>query len=176
MKLFPKNLLKMKYNLNPILHNRIVLYFIAILALFDLVYFLSLNDIKSFATLILVGILTSFFSKNMIVILVIAMAIVHIIKYGTSAYVSEGLENKEDKKDKEDNDEDEDKEAMTDKKKKPTDDSSEDKIEYADLKSEYEDFQGIQEQIITGMKKIDPLLSRAENFINRFETYKNQQK
>ena len=183
MKYFPKNILKMKYNLNPILHNRFVLYFIALLALLDMIFFLNTNDIISFATLILVGILASFFSKNMIVILVIALTITHTLKYGSSAYVSEGMENQESEEDgdgeEKENEEKENEEKDSTVKPasatKKTKGKSDDKIEYADLKHEYEDFEGIQGQIMDSMKKLDPLLSRAENFISKFEAYKQQE-
>jgi len=178
MKFLPKNMLKMKYNLNPILHNRIVLYFIALLALLDMVYFLNANDLISFSTLILVGILASFFSKNMIVILVIALTITHILKYGNAAYVSEGMENQEEGEDAEEEGEDDNKEGYEVKKgstEKKSKGKSGDKIEYADLKTEYEDFEGIQGQIMDSMKKLDPLLQRAEGFIEKFEAYKKQE-
>jgi hypothetical protein len=177
-------MLKKKFNLNPILHNRIVLYFIALLALLDMIYFLNANDLISFSTLILVGILASFFSKNMIVILVIALTITHILKYGNAAYVSEGMENQEEKEDEED--EEDSKEGYEEKSKDSTEKNtdstekkskgkSDEKIEYADLKSEYADFEGIQGQIMDSMKKLDPLLSRAEGFIERFEKFKHQE-
>ena len=174
MKFLPKNMLKMKYNLNPILHNRIVLYFIALLALLDMVYFLNANDLISFSTLILVGILASFFSKNMIVILVIALTITHILKYGNAAYVSEGMENQEEGEDAEEEGGDEDSKKIDSTEKKSKGKSG-DKIEYADLKTEYEDFEGIQGQIMDSMKKLDPLLQRAEGFIEKFEAYKKQE-
>lgn len=178
MKFSPKNLLKMKYNLNPILHNRIVLYFIALLAIGDIVYFLGINDITSFVILILVGILTSFFSKNMIVILVVAMVIAHIVKYGSAAYVSEGMETQDEAKTNES------KESMETKDSKKSDPSSEDpvkkdkkddKIKYADLKEDYKDFQNVQSEIVNTMKNIDPLLEKAEIFIEKFENYKKQE-
>ena len=178
MKFLPKNMLKMKYNLNPILHNRIVLYFIALLALLDMVYFLNANDLISFSTLILVGILASFFSKNMIVILVIALTITHILKYGNAAYVCEGMENQEEGEDAVEEGEDDNKEGYEVKKgstEKKSKGKSGDKIEYADLKTEYEDFEGIQGQIMDSMKKLDPLLQRAEGFIEKFEAYKKQE-
>jgi len=174
----------MKYNLNPILHNRVVLYFIALLALGDVVYFLGINDISSFVILLLVGILTSFFSKNMIVILVVAMVIAHIVKYGSAAYVSEGMENPDDSDKKDDKKKDSKDSKPSDKTSSDPSDSKEDpvkndnkddKIKYADLKDDYKDFQVVQKEIISNMKQIDPLLERAESFINKFESYKKQE-
>ena len=179
MKFLPKNMLKMKYNIGPVLHNRIILYFITILAVLDIVYLLGTNDVVSFSVLILVGLLTSFFNKNMIVILVIAMAVTHVIKYGAAGYVSEGMENQEEES--EEKKEEEKKEDAVDKKeeenkegfdKKDAKDKKKDLIEYADLKKDYDEFQGVHEKIMGNMQQLDPLLNRAEAFINKFEKYK----
>jgi hypothetical protein len=63
------------------------------MAVIDLMFFASSGDIRSLITLLIVGFLASFFSKNMIVILFTALVITHILKYGTK--VSEGMENEE---------------------------------------------------------------------------------
>jgi hypothetical protein len=175
----PLNLKKYKYNLNPILYNRVVLYFITFLALVDIVYFLGKNDVVSFCILILVGLLASFFSKNMVVILVIALCVTHVVKFGNSAYVSEGMENKEESKD-----------APTPKPaaaaaaaKDPAPASDESPIEtgkrskddaLAELKNDYKEFEGIQNNILDSMQKIEPLLTKAEAFVNKFENYKKE--
>ena len=208
----PKSLSKMNYNFNPILYNRFILYFISILALFDMIYFLN-NDIISFFTFILTGFLTSFFSKNMIVILVIALCITHVLKYGSSAYISEGLENIGD-----DTDLGNDSESKNDSKNSSSSGSKNDsknssnsgskndsknssssgskndsknssssgsgstsvdksnKIEYADLKKEYEDFEVIQDKIYKNLADIEPSLQKAEEFITKFESYKEGMK
>jgi len=89
-----------------ILHNRIILYVIFIIALFDLLSFLYVYDYYSASIFVIIGFLTSFFSKNMIVILFISIAFTNIIKYGSKASV-EGMDsgdkesesNEEEKKD-----------------------------------------------------------------------------
>jgi len=215
----PKSLLNINYNLNPILHNRIILYFISILALFDMFYFLNSNDVLSFAILILVGFLTSFFSKNMIVILVIALCVTHILKYGTSSYVSEGFENdniddldldldsdsknmdsknmdskKMDSKNMDSKNMDSEKmdsENMDSKKmdskkmdskkmdskkmdSKKIDEgfNGKEKIEYSELKKQYSEFEDIQNKIVKNLTDIEPALQKAEEFIKKFESYK----
>lgn len=192
MKILPKKLSKININLKPILQNQIVLYFITFLAVVDMVLLLNQKDIFSFMVFLLIGFLTSFFSKNMIVILSIALVVTHILKYGNSAYINEGFENEESSDDSEKSD-DEDgdvtdeskkknkKEGLTNEKDSKKEDSNKkedkgDKIEYADLKRDYQDFQGIQNKILDSLKEIDPLLSRAENFIEKFEKYKDQNK
>lgn len=167
------NLKKYKYNLNPILYNRIVLYFITLLALVDIVYFLSKNDVVSFCILILVGLLTSFFSKNMVVILVIALCVTHVIKYGNSAYVSEGMENKEDSKDAPAKPAAKDPAPASDESPVETGKRSKEEA-LAELKNDYKEFEGIQNNILDSMQKIEPLLSKAEAFVNKFENYKKE--
>jgi len=203
----PNSLSKMNYNFNPILHNRIILYFISILALFDIIYFLNKGDIISFVTFVLVGFLTSFFSKNMIVIFVIAMSITHILKYGNSGYINEGFKEGMDNEDENDtnvttsknsssSDSSSDKpssssdklsssdkpssssdklsSSSTKKSSKKIDETFEGKnnIEYSELKKEYKEFQGIQDKIMKNLSDIEPALQKAEDFIKKFESYK----
>lgn len=66
-----------------ILYNRAVLYFIFFLTLGYLFFLLIQTDYYTFAIFLLIGFLTSFFSKNMIVILSLAMSVSFIFKYGT---------------------------------------------------------------------------------------------
>ena len=80
-----------KFGKNIILHNRYLLYFIFIVALSDFLYLVYINDIYSASIFALIGFLTSFFSKNMIVILVMAMAVSNIIKFGNRSAVKEGF-------------------------------------------------------------------------------------
>ena len=42
---------------------------------------------------------------------------------------------------------------------------------YDKLKGDFNEFQSIQKEILAGMKEIDPLLSKAEMFIEKFEDY-----
>lgn len=146
------------------------------MALINLMFFASTNDIRSLLTLLIVGFLTSFFSKNMIVILFISLVFTHILKYGTK--INEGMENesepvldnsgnsievetpKNDKKIKENY-------SSENKKKK-------DSPTLESLQTDFQDFQSLQEKILKGMKEIDPLLTKAENFIEKFERYKNK--
>ena len=77
---------------NAIIHNRFVLYFILFIALANL-YFLTMSgDLVFTSIFVLVGFLTSFFSKNMLVILFIAVTITNVLKYG-SAIKQEGFED-----------------------------------------------------------------------------------
>jgi len=68
--------------MQKLLHNRYVLYSIFILALLDLLYLGYIEDMSSVSTFVLVGLLISFFSKNMIVILSSAIVFTHVLKLG----------------------------------------------------------------------------------------------
>jgi flagellar biosynthesis GTPase FlhF len=81
-------------NKNVILHNKYVLYLIFIIALGNLLTLAYTYDYYSVSIFVLIGFLTSFFSKNMIVILFIAIAFTNIIKYGGKASV-EGMTSKD---------------------------------------------------------------------------------
>ena len=74
-----------------ILHNRFVLYFVLFLALSDLLFLAMGSEFVSISIFILSGFVTSFFSKNMMVIMCVAMVITNILRYGTEIRMSEGL-------------------------------------------------------------------------------------
>ena len=101
-------------NFNPILQSRLVLYvlfFFSVLTLFGF----ALNKEYVFAIIfIIVGFLTSFFSKNMIVILFLSLAVTNIIIQGLRGQLGsrkEGLANHEENQEEEDEEEeDEEKE------------------------------------------------------------------
>ena len=67
---------------HDVLHNQYVLYFIFFVAIGNLFLFVSSDDLMSAGVLFTAGLLTSFFSKNMIVILVTAMVVSNIIRLG----------------------------------------------------------------------------------------------
>lgn len=78
-----------------ILQNRFVLYFILFLALSDLLFLAMGREFVSIAVFILSGFVTSFFSKNMMVIMCVAMVISNILRYGTGVRMTEGLVSEE---------------------------------------------------------------------------------
>lgn len=88
-----------------LLANKWVLYAMLILGVFDVFNFYQNGQMLSLYVFLFVGVLTSFFSKNMIVIIVTAIAISHIFTYGER--MSEGFKEEEEK-------EEEDKEGLDD--------------------------------------------------------------
>jgi len=124
---------KLQNKNHAILHNIYILYFVFVIAFGDFLYLVYSGDFYSASIFVLVGFLTYFFSKNMIVILFIALAITNIIKCGRCS--EEGFENdegegeeegegegdgEENKKPKKENMEDIDEKESTNKTEKPT--------------------------------------------------------
>ena len=79
-----------------LLRSRFVLYFVFVIAVANLFHFIFSNDFMSCTVFIVAGLLTSFFSKNMVVIMVIAIVVTHVIRIGNSSI--DGFKNKEKEK------------------------------------------------------------------------------
>jgi hypothetical protein len=173
--------IKLNNNYSSILENRIVLYFLCFMAIIDVMYFSMTNDIRSLITLLIVGLLTTFFNKNMIVVLVLALTVTHVLKYGTN--VSEGMTNGGGKNNREGMKDtidaalkqvSEDNESALE--EEPSPKEKKDKVDAEalkeTLKTDFKEFQTIQKDIISGLQKIDPLLTRVEEFVDKYEKYK----
>jgi hypothetical protein len=168
-----------------ILTNKWILYLIFVIGIYDIIHFYQRGDITSVAIFFIVGLLTSFFSKNMIVIIVVAIAVSHLVAYGNK--MTEGLENEEEDKEEEDvegleNEEEEEdveegleneedaeeeveeaKDSFTDKK------DTKKKVELMksgetyDLSAQTSDLLKKQKELMKNMNQLEPLLSKAEN-------------
>lgn len=173
----------MKMNYYKLLNCRSVLYFILILALCDLFYFAMEKDYLFCGIFILIGFLTSFFSKNMMVILVIAIALTNILRFGKSASVNEGMEDNQDEilENLEENDDSnenkvedivEDMEAITElnvsSKKKSTSPSANDMV--AGLDEQTTNLIQQQKTLMKNMENLTPLLQNAESLMEKFQS------
>ena len=117
-----------------VLQNKFVLYFVFVLAVGNLFHFVFRQDLMSVGIFIATGLLTSFFSKNMTVIMVITMVVANIFQIGKGrdGFADKGDDNddeeafedlEEGEEGFEDDDEEDKKEAFGD------DDEEEDKKE-----------------------------------------------
>ena len=79
------------------LTNKWMLYLVLFSAIFDLFYFYQKGDMYALTIFFIIGFLVSFFSKNMVVILILAIALTHLIRYGKN--LSEGFEGEDEDKD-----------------------------------------------------------------------------
>lgn len=93
-----KSSLGMSTNL---LTNKWALYIILILGIFDIFNFYQNGQMMSLYVFLFVGILTSFFSKNMIVVIVTSIAISHIFTYGEKMTEGFNAEEEEEETEKE---------------------------------------------------------------------------
>ena len=98
--------------ISKLIHNRFLLYSVFLIALADFLYLVATNDIESASLFGVIGILTAFFSKNMTIILSIAIIFTNVVKFGSvkqKKIKREGLKTKgkgeEGKEDEEDDDE-----------------------------------------------------------------------
>lgn len=156
----------MAYSISKLIHNRFVLYSVFLIALVDFIYLVSINDNESASLFGVIGILTAFFSKNMIIILSVAVIITNIVKYGKVKGVQregvqrEGLKTKE-KKDTDDEDEDDNKLSVDNSKVKEKFGQDKQIVTTAEEDKEIEKSDKMilaQEKILERMNKYKPLL------------------
>lgn len=109
-----------------ILYNRFLLYFIFAITIGNVVQLMTQQDHTSVMIMVIVGILTSFFSKNMVVIMCVALAVTNVLKYGTQIR-TEGFKDKGKSEDEdEDDDEEEEDDDEEDKSEEDGDDEDDD--------------------------------------------------
>ena len=84
----------MKLQAPAILKNKYVLYVLLVLAIINVLGYVALQDYDSLALFVAVGVLSTYFSKNMAVNLLLAIAVTSLI--AVNKRVLEGMKNKED--------------------------------------------------------------------------------
>jgi hypothetical protein len=161
------------------LTNKWFLYLVLFSAVFDLFYFYGKGDMYALTIFFIIGFLASFFSKNMVVILVLAIALTHLIRYGKN--LSEGFEGEEEKEDEEafegeEEKEDEAFEGEEDKEEEGFEgEEKEDEEAFeGEDKEDEEAFEGKtgaqaliqnQKKLMESMKSLEPMLAKAEGFL-----------
>jgi hypothetical protein len=169
---FLTTLYKMKLlkDSGKILNNKFVLYFVLILALSDLLFLSVAKEYSSVAIFLLTGFVSSFFSKNMMVIMCIAMVVTNILRYGTGIRMNEGFEEEEEDKEEEDkedegfDEEKEDKEdegfdgGKEDKDDKDDEITEEDKKKFSENMEKFESYAPMLNSIDKMMYKIEKLV------------------
>ena len=159
-----------------ILTNKWILYFIFVVGFYDAVQFYQRGNMVAFAIFFVVGFLTSFFSKNMTVIIVTAIAISHLVAYGNRQ--SEGLENKDgeevEEEEEEEGFEDEEPEEEVEPEaevKKVKKVKAEDKEEGTAENFDTSDIVAKQNELIKSMDSLKPLLkSMSDKKVDGFAT------
>ena len=182
-----------KFKPASLLQNKVLLYIVAAIAIVHILLLANSKDYNSVLIFVIVGFLISFFSKNMIVILLSAIVFTNLIKMiypGKEGMkgkkVKEGLEHEDEEEDLYDEEDKEEKEEEEEEDKgislniKQTEEEKKEaelkkkKETYDKLKNDFNEFQSIQQEILKNMKEIDPLLTKAETFIAKFEQFKKK--
>ena len=161
-----KNFLK-QFNSSKInvLHNRAILYFVLFLSTINLMSYGLVQDFFTPTIFILVAIITSFFCKNMTVILFVALVSCNVIKQGAKIRMSEGMEDKVESKDQ-----DMEKKRTGDE-DKPTDidkpiDTKKDNIQDIKLiESKYKELLVLQDTILGNINALEDSLGSAEKIV-----------
>ena len=148
------------------LTNKWFLYLVLFSAVFDLFYFYGKGDMYALTIFFIIGFLASFFSKNMVVILVLAIVLTHLIRYGKN--LSEGFVGDEDEEEKE-GFEEEDEEGFEgeedDEKEGFEGEEEDDKDGFEDKDSGAHALAQNQQQLVENMKALEPILAKAEGFL-----------
>ena len=176
------------------LHNRVFLYIIFFISLFYFLYLGSIEDVDSLSSFVLVGILTAFFSKNMIVILSTAVIVTAVLQWSGYNHIlfdnnKEGLANKTDDDDDEnensddensdDDDDDEHDKSSVKKGESPVVESEED-IVYTSVKdasiTDQEKMIMAHENLLKKMNKYKPLLDTLSGLTKNIVAVKQMTK
>ena len=160
--------------MGKVLNDKNVLYIVFILAILNILGYLLAKNTESIAFFLIVAFLTTYFSKNMIVVLLVAMVSTSIftstrMSFGKLGMSKEGMENKEE----EDND-DADKKSDVDK-KSDTDKKSDDK-DKKDQKEGFDKKNTGDKKELPGAEAQKPKGSKGEHFVSQVETLENAYK
>lgn len=161
------------------LNNKWILYFIFVVGMVDVVNFYQRGNLMAVAVFCIVGFLTSFFSKNMIVIIVMAIAVSHLVTYGNR--MSEGMKDGEEETDEEDGEEteeedgeegfeEEEEEKEEEKPKEGMKEKSKEEKPKEGMDVSTSDLLKKQSELMDKMNQLQPLLDKAENLFKTQKT------
>lgn len=104
---------KSEITLNYLLKNRNVLYIVLFFSVANLFSYLMMKQLDAVAFFIIIGFLTTYFSKNMIIVMLTAIVSTFIlVQFKLLGSVQEGMETKENKENMKDKEDMKDKEGM----------------------------------------------------------------
>jgi hypothetical protein len=104
----------MKFDFKDSMKDKRVLYVVLFLAVTNLFGFLMARNFNAVIVFLLTGFVTSYFSRNMIIVMLVSMVVANIVS-GTNSLrmIREGMENEDKEKSDDESDKKEDKEKMT---------------------------------------------------------------
>jgi hypothetical protein len=156
-KLIPTFLKNGRFN---VIHNRFILYFLLFISIMNLTAYGLIGDFFIPSVFILIGIVTSFFNKNMIVILTISLVASNIIKCGTKSRFNEGME---DKNEADEIIEDNEDPIITPYETKKN--TKVKKIEMEGMEEKYKELMSLQDKILGSMGTLEESLKNAEEIL-----------
>ena len=177
-----------KLNFSNMLHNRILLYVLCVLSIIQIIMLGNQKNYNLLIMFVVIGLLTSYFNNNMIVILAVTLLSIYVLK--THSSFKEGNTGMNDQTTPNTDQANTD-QVNTDSSGTPasnTTDTAQNQLNagtsngstnertqlYNELVTDFQDFQAIQQKLLTTMQEIDPLLQKAETFVNKFEGYKTK--
>jgi hypothetical protein len=158
-----KSFLKYGSKIN-VLHNRAILYFVLFLSTINLVSYGLVKDFLTPTIFILVAIITSFFSKNMTVILSVALVSCNVIKQGAKIRLSEGM--KDMKQSENEVDDSVDEEKTTDSIMPTPIDTKKDNVQdINEIEMKYKELLILQDAILGNINALEDSLGSAEKIV-----------
>jgi hypothetical protein len=127
----------------------------------NLLYLSVSGKFAFIAIFMLIGFLATFFSKNMVVILVIAMAATSIIQFGARGAI-EGMEGEEDE------DEVEGMEGEAAKEEEPAKEAAPKKEEEKEV---IDKVISDQKDLVDKVKQLEPMMKEIESFVDRINKF-----
>lgn len=176
-----------------ILNSRIFLYAILLFTIFTIILFSMQRNLLCIILFTTVAFLTSFFNKNMIVIMSAGLIVSYIVYLTTGAVEGltvkkgtvEGLVNKEDSESSEEDPKNKGKSLAQLKKRKPSekdpDPAKEEDLPSAqqikdldELKGDYVKFNEDKKNMGENIKDIGPILEKADKLLDKLSSYKEK--
>lgn len=175
-----------KATVGSILYSRCLLYIVLFISLINLFYIINVKNTYSLVIFFLVGFITSFFVKNMIIIILFATFVslfFQSTQYETSENFFEGFEGEDNKKDKKEKKSSDDKEEDFIEETSETDNTKKNSVKNDGKEGYKYSFQGEEPDISTDNKEEDlgnesetPSVSKTSKLKKDMEQYFEIQK
>jgi len=167
-------------NSKKILNNVVLLYVVLIATISDLLYMVSLGSHFNVIIFILVSYVTSLFSKNMMVILLVALALTNIYDLGKKIVLKEGFEEKEDEDKTDVSDDNKSDEIVSEEKDDENNDENNDNNDDVDSETSEKKDEKMPEEFkkalaqmsnpetrrtIEGLKELEPMVNKIQKIV-----------
>lgn len=174
---FAKSMKGKYFGKDSLIHNNIVLYVVFVIALINFLGYVMVGDVRHVIIFALTGFIVSCMSKNMVVILSIAMAITAILKVSMGRTERfEGLEDNagaaekmQEEAEAKVSDDVNNGENPSEEKKENSEGGSADKEKLQEIKKDGKELIKLQDKIIDGFNEIEPYMKKAEGLSDKIQ-------